>query len=73
VPMPNSCAQAPDSRSAAPPVGHVSEPIVLIDGDLEQFAHLWAAAGTPNAVFKLTLADLLRLTRGLIADLAERR
>jgi prolyl-tRNA editing enzyme YbaK/EbsC (Cys-tRNA(Pro) deacylase) len=55
-----------------PPIGHATEPIVLIDSDLVQFAHIWAAAGTPNAVFKLTPADLLRLTRGRFADLAER-
>ncbi len=53
-----------------PPLGHASEPIVLIDSDLMQFASLWAAAGTPNAVFKLTPADLLQLTGGRVADLA---
>ena len=29
-----------------PPLGHASEPIVLIDSDLMQFASLWAAAGS---------------------------
>jgi len=53
-----------------PPLGHAREPIVLIDADLMQFAALWAAAGTPNAVFKLSPADLLRLTGGRVADLA---
>lgn len=55
-----------------PPVGHARPPIVLIDRDLEQFAFLWAAAGTPNAVFKVTPADLVRLTRGQVADVAKR-
>jgi prolyl-tRNA editing enzyme YbaK/EbsC (Cys-tRNA(Pro) deacylase) len=56
-----------------PPLGHATEPIVLIDSDLQQLSHLWAAAGTPNAVFRLTPDDLLRLTRGRVAELAERR
>jgi prolyl-tRNA editing enzyme YbaK/EbsC (Cys-tRNA(Pro) deacylase) len=55
-----------------PPVGHATEPLVVIDRDLRQFAFLWAAAGTPNAVFRLTLDDLVRLTDGRIADIAER-
>ena len=31
---------------------------------------VWAAAGTPNAVFSLTPADLLRLTGGIRASIA---
>ena len=54
------------------PVGHASVPIVLIDADLMTFSHLWAAAGTPNAVFKLTPDDLVRLTQGRVADVAKR-
>src|SRR5262245_9797289 len=42
-----------------PPIGHATPPIVLIDSDLERFASIWAAAGTPNAVFRLTPADLV--------------
>jgi prolyl-tRNA editing enzyme YbaK/EbsC (Cys-tRNA(Pro) deacylase) len=56
-----------------PPLGHATDPIVLIDSDLQQLSHFWAAAGTPNAVFRLTPDDLLRLTRGRVAELAERR
>ena len=55
-----------------PPVGHARPAIVLIDGDLERFAAVWAAAGTPNSVFKITPADLVRLTQGQVADLARR-
>jgi prolyl-tRNA editing enzyme YbaK/EbsC (Cys-tRNA(Pro) deacylase) len=55
-----------------PPVGHATPPIVLIDQDLEQFAFVWAAAGTPNAVFKVIPADLVRLTKGQVADIAKR-
>jgi prolyl-tRNA editing enzyme YbaK/EbsC (Cys-tRNA(Pro) deacylase) len=55
-----------------PPVGHASPSIVLIDSDLQRFACVWAAGGTPNAVFRLTPADLIRLTEGRVADVARR-
>jgi prolyl-tRNA editing enzyme YbaK/EbsC (Cys-tRNA(Pro) deacylase) len=55
-----------------PPVAHATPPIVLIDRDLERFAFVWAAAGTPNAVFRVAPADLVRLTQGQVADIARR-
>jgi prolyl-tRNA editing enzyme YbaK/EbsC (Cys-tRNA(Pro) deacylase) len=55
-----------------PPVGHDSPPIVLIDEDLMRFTSIWAAAGTPNAVFPLTPAELVALTGGRVADVAQR-
>ena len=54
-----------------PPVAHRVEPIVLIDESLFDLDCLWAAAGTPNAVFRLLPEDLSRLTSGVIADIAE--
>jgi len=54
------------------PVGHRSAPIVLLDDDLKSFAEIWAAAGTPNAVFKLTPQQLQSLTNGAFADIAKR-
>jgi len=51
-----------------PPVGHASALLTLIDEDLLQFETIWAAAGTPNAVFKLTPAALVELTGGRVAD-----
>ncbi len=47
-----------------PPVGHSREPKVFIDADLLAFDRIWAAAGTPNAVFSLTPQELLRITGG---------
>ena len=47
-----------------PPVGHATPPITLIDEDLFRHATIWAAAGTPNAVFQLTPERLERLTGG---------
>jgi prolyl-tRNA editing enzyme YbaK/EbsC (Cys-tRNA(Pro) deacylase) len=47
-----------------PPVGHRVPPRALIDDDLFAFEAVWAAAGTPNAVFRVAPADLLELTGG---------
>ena len=55
-----------------PPCGHRTRGHVLLDRDLLQFDHVWAAAGTPNAVFLLTPAELEQLTGGCWADLAKR-
>jgi prolyl-tRNA editing enzyme YbaK/EbsC (Cys-tRNA(Pro) deacylase) len=49
-----------------PPVGH-SQPIeTFIDEDLLQYATIWSAAGTPNAVFELTPNDLAKMTGGKV-------
>ena len=53
-----------------PPVGHATPPLTLIDEDLFRFEAIWAAAGTPNAVFKLTPAELQELTGGEVAAVA---
>jgi len=55
-----------------PPVGHVTAPIVLIDSDLQRFPQVWAAGGTPNAVFRIAPDDLIRLTQARVADVARR-
>ena len=49
-----------------PPVGHVEHLQTFIDQDLLQYADIWAAAGTPHAVFHLTPHELLRMTGGLV-------
>lgn len=50
-----------------PPVGH-KETIahIFIDEDLLQHKVLWAAAGTPNAVFSLNSSEIESLTHGKI-------
>ena len=53
-----------------PPIGHAEPLLTLIDESLSAFETIWAAAGTPNAVFRLTPADLLRLTGGANAAIA---
>lgn len=54
-----------------PPVGHETPSVIFIDRDLQNFRTLWAAGGTPNAVFELTWDDLLALTGGKVADVAK--
>lgn len=48
------------------PVGHTGPVRIFIDQDLNQYAEIWAAAGSPNAVFRLTPADLQRVTGGTV-------
>ncbi len=52
-----------------PPVGHSEKLETFIDEDLLQHEAIWAAAGTPNAVFQLTPADLVKATGGRIVSL----
>jgi prolyl-tRNA editing enzyme YbaK/EbsC (Cys-tRNA(Pro) deacylase) len=55
-----------------PPVGHKTKPIVLIEESLMQLHEIWAAAGTPNAVFRLTPSDLVELTGGRTVAVARK-
>ncbi|HZF32643.1 MAG TPA: YbaK/EbsC family protein [Candidatus Angelobacter sp.] len=48
------------------PVGHTEKPVTLIDEDLLQHAEIWAAAGTPNSVFRLTPEALIAMTGGRV-------
>lgn len=52
-----------------PPFGHKSRLPVYIDRDFWQYEVIWAAAGTPNAVFAVVPDDLARVTGGKIIDL----
>jgi prolyl-tRNA editing enzyme YbaK/EbsC (Cys-tRNA(Pro) deacylase) len=49
-----------------PPVGHARPIETFIDEDLMAFGEIWAAAGTPNALFKLASTDLVRMTGGRV-------
>lgn len=52
-----------------PPLGHTQPIETFVDEDLMNFAEIWAAAGTPNALFRLTPADLVRLTKGQVVKI----
>lgn len=49
-----------------PPVGHAAPVATIIDEDLLPLPGIWAAAGTPHALFTLTPDDLVRLTGGTV-------
>ncbi len=54
-----------------PPFGHSASLPVYVDADLLQFEVVWAAAGTPYAVFALRPDDLVRASQGMVADLKQ--
>jgi len=54
-----------------PPLGHREAVAVVIDRDLMAFPVVWAAAGSPNAVFAVAPADLQRVTGGRVADVKQ--
>ena len=49
-----------------PPIGHSEHLESFVDRDLLVYQEIWAAAGTPHAVFRLTPGDLLRMTSGIV-------
>lgn len=55
-----------------PPVGHKQIiDHIFIDEDLLKFESVWAAAGTPHAVFNLQSKDLLMLTAGKVISITK--
>ncbi len=53
-----------------PPFGHMTKLPVYVDEYLTRFEVVWAAAGTPFAVFAIAPEELLRASGGALADLA---
>jgi prolyl-tRNA editing enzyme YbaK/EbsC (Cys-tRNA(Pro) deacylase) len=54
-----------------PPFGHSQPLTVLFDRDLLQFETIWAAAGTPNAVFAIEPGRLAEASGAVVADIKE--
>jgi Cys-tRNA(Pro) deacylase len=54
-----------------PPFGHAARMPVIVDRDLTAFAVVHAAAGLPDATFAIAPDDLVRASRGRVADVAE--
>jgi Cys-tRNA(Pro) deacylase len=52
-----------------PPIGHKQEIETFIDQDLLSFDTIWAAAGTPHAVFRLTGKILVQITGGKVVQI----
>ena len=53
------------------PVGHIKKLDVLIDSSLNRFANIFAAAGHPNCVFKITYNELIKITNGSEKEISE--
>jgi len=53
-----------------PPLGHATPMPVLVDRRLTEFDIVYAAGGTPNALFPIAPADLVRASGGTVADVA---
>ena len=51
-----------------PPIGYKLDIKPLIDEELMNYSEIWAAAGTPNSVFRLSPKDLLRITQGKVVN-----
>lgn len=54
-----------------PPLGHRVPLRTLVDRTLGRFDEVWAAAGTPHAVFPIELGQLVALANGEVLDLIE--
>jgi prolyl-tRNA editing enzyme YbaK/EbsC (Cys-tRNA(Pro) deacylase) len=52
------------------PVGHVALLRTWVEESLASYTALWAAAGHPHTVFRLTYADLVRITNGTVVRVA---
>jgi prolyl-tRNA editing enzyme YbaK/EbsC (Cys-tRNA(Pro) deacylase) len=50
------------------PLAHAVRPVTLIDRELFRYTEIWAAAGHPNGVFKMSPDELVRLTGAPVAD-----
>ena len=53
------------------PVGHAGAPVLLIDRELFRFTEIWAAAGHPNGVFRLSPSELVQLTGAPVEDVVQ--
>ena len=53
------------------PVGHKNKLEILVDESLNRFKNLYAAAGHPNCIFKISFVELLNLTNGVVKDIVE--
>jgi prolyl-tRNA editing enzyme YbaK/EbsC (Cys-tRNA(Pro) deacylase) len=52
------------------PVGHLAPLRTFVEDSLRAYGELWAAAGHPHTVFRLSYTELLRITRGTAVQAA---
>jgi len=53
------------------PVAHATSLDIFIDKSLNRFSYIFAAAGHPNCVFKITYDDLIKITKGSEKEISE--
>ena len=53
------------------PVGHINRIQIFIDNSLSRFKDIFAAAGHPNAIFKINYEKLIQITKGDVKDITE--
>ena len=51
------------------PVAHLKKIKILVDSSLSRFENVYAAAGHPNSIFKITYKKLIKLTEGKEEDI----
>ena len=51
------------------PIAHLNKNKILIDVSLSRFEHVYAAAGHPNSIFKISYKQLIKLTEGIEKDI----
>ena len=59
------------SIGAVPPFGHRHPLHVFIDEDIDEYEILWAAAGSPHAVFPIRFNDLIKVSQGTVTKVKE--
>ena len=53
------------------PIGLTNNLQIMIDNKLNRFQDIFAAAGHPNAVFKINFKNLIEITNGKVMDISE--
>ena len=51
------------------PVAHLEKIKILVDTSLSRYENVYAAAGHPNSIFKITYKQLVKLTEGTEEDI----
>ena len=51
------------------PVAHLEKIKILVDSSLSRYENVYAAAGHPNSIFKITYKQLIKLTEGKEGDI----
>ena len=51
------------------PIGHIEKTNILVDKSLSRFENIYAAAGHPHSIFKISYKKLLNLTEGKEEDI----